>query len=63
MNGNSVIIVNSVHRLSLNLTILVSEWLLTHWEWRDGGNSVYPRGHGLEWWSIVFSGGADPFLL
>ena len=44
------------------MAILLREWLLTHWEWRDGGNSVYPRGHGLDWWSTVFSGGVDPFL-
>ena len=36
--------------------------ILAHWEWRDGGNSVYPRGNGLDWWSTVFLGGVDPFL-
>ena len=23
---------------------------------------MYPRGNGLDWWSTIFSGGADPFL-
>ena len=23
---------------------------------------MYPHGHGPDWWSIVFSGGADLFL-
>ena len=23
---------------------------------------MYPRVNGLDWWSTVFSGGADPFL-
>ena len=23
---------------------------------------MYPRGNGLDWWSTIFSSGADPFL-
>jgi hypothetical protein len=39
---------------------LSRERLTTHWEWRDGESSVYPRGQGLDWRSTVLSGGAGP---
>ena len=60
--ARTVVELHEVRLCSTNLAILLREWLLAHWEWRDGENSVYPHGNGLDWWSTVFSGGADPFL-
>ena len=46
--ARTVVELHEVRLCSTNLAILLREWLLAHWEWRDGGNSVYPRGMGLE---------------
>jgi hypothetical protein len=40
--------------------ILSCEWLIAHWEWRDGERTVYPHGQGLNWRCTVLSGGAGP---
>jgi hypothetical protein len=42
------------------------ERTIAHWEWKDGGSSVYPpywsncHGDGVGRWSTVLSGGARP---
>jgi hypothetical protein len=45
------------------LVIPFRERLTSHWEWRDGESSVYPRGQGLDWRSTVLSGGDGHVLV
>jgi transcriptional regulator GlxA family with amidase domain len=46
--------------LLIRSCLLSCERPTTHWEWRNGKSSVYPRVQGLDWRRTVLSGGVGP---